>query len=206
VAGKVQPDASATDQANDDIQREAERTRQRIAALERMKEEEAKRLAQTEAQRRREARRNGPRQGLLMLPPGEIERRIAALREQQRRLIGEMMRRQMAGMDAMQRRQLQEFNAFRQRFADGANGAGFPGFPGFPAAPSMFGPGQGQPVPGAGQGDRTFRTPDGSRGRFREFQGPNGFSGFEMHWQSTPDTPPPPVPVPAPPKPGRVFD
>lgn len=224
LAGNSQPAPSPKDDALGDIEREAEATHKRIAELEKMKEEEAKKLAQTEDQRRREAQRDNPRQ--FRLPAAEIERRLAALRELQRHQIDEMMRRQMAWMndqmarngarandqrrwlDEMQRRQLDEFNDFQRRFFNHANGAGLPEIPGGPGprpmAPLMPRFGQVPSGPGGRQGEQRFFTPDGGIGRFRGFSGPDGVSGFEMHWQSGPDAPA--DPIPRPPQPGRNFD
>ena len=225
LAGNGQPAPSPKDDVLGDIEREAEATRKRIAELEKMKEEEAKKLAETEDQRRREAQRANPRQ--FRLPAAEIERRLAALSELQRRQIDEMMRRQMAWMngqvarngawsdaqrrwmDEMQRRQLDEFNNFQRRFFNHANGAGLPEIPGVPEprpmAPLMPRFGQVPPGPGAPQGEQRFFTPDGGGGigRFRGFSGP-GVSGFEMHWQSGPEAPA--NPIPRPPQPERNFD
>jgi hypothetical protein len=199
VAGTGQP-GPEIDKVTADIEREAEETRKRIAELERMKEQEARKLAETEDQRRQEARPRG-----FGLAPAEIERRLAILREQQRRQMEEMMRRQMAWVDEMQRRQRQDVEGFRRRFFSDAPGAAEPGQPfAMPWPPAMPPLGPAQPNPGRTPRERRFRTPDGGNGWLRESQGPDGSMRFKLQWRSSsrddlPDAPPPP-------KPGRVFD
>jgi hypothetical protein len=199
VAGTGQPGAE-TDKATADIEREAEENRKRIAELERMKEAEARKLTETEDQRRQEAR-----PGRFGLPPAEIERRLAILREQQRRQMDEMMRRQMAWVDDMQRRQRQDVESYRHRFFGDVPGAADPGQPfAMPWPPAMPPLGPAQPDPGAPPRARRFRTPDGGDGWLRESHGPDGSMRFELRWRSSsrddlPVTPPRP-------KPGRIFD
>jgi hypothetical protein len=210
-----QPQTPPKDEALEDIKREAEKTKERIAELEAFKEREAKKLEETAEERARDelqARRNNRRFGRA-IPPAQIEAMIRAQQEQLARLMDEMRRGAMGDMDALQRRQAERFSELERRFFNGRMGQPFAGpmpmpMPGFGPLP---GPDGGRMEKGV---ERLWRDPRGGVARLREFRGPGGMRGFELHWRGglaeaqdgdrEDDVPP------APPRPdrlgGRVFD
>lgn len=214
-AAKEPPQTPPKDEALEDIRREAEKTKERIAELEAFKEREAKKLEETAEERARDelqARRQNRRFGMA-IPPAQIEAMIRAQQEQLARLMDEMQRGAMGNMDAFQRRQAERFSEMERRFFNGRMGQPFAApmpmpMPGFGP---LLGPDRGRMEKGA---ERLWRDPQGGVARLREFRGPGGMRGFELHWRGGPaeaqngdqgnDVPPPP------PRPdrlgGRILD
>lgn len=183
----------------DDIRREAEKTRERIAELEKIKKKEEEKLAQTEEQRRQEDHADRRQ---------NIEKQLEAHRE--------LFERQVAMMEEFQKRSMERFEQMQREFLAGRGLPEMPGFgrlprglgampPGFFDPPRITPPNRNRaprlaPPPGQTLREGVKRLPDGTIGRFREFQGPNGMRGFVFQYNSEDqppnDTPPPPEPDP----------
>lgn len=197
--GPAKPVEPASVDPLDDIRREAEKTRERIAELERIKKKEEEKLAQTEEERRQDDQANR-RQNL--------EKQLEAHRK--------LFERQVAMMEEFQKRSMEQFEQMEREFLAGRGLPEMPNFgrlprgfgampPGFFGPPRIVPPHLNRaprlaPPPGQRLPEEIKRMPDGTVGRFREFQGPNGMRGFVFQYNSEDqppnDTPPPPAPDP----------
>ena len=173
-----------------DIQRESEKEKARIAELEKIKAREEEKFAATEAQRRTEQQREK-----LRKRHGIDPRHLAQIQDMQR----EIMRRHQEMFERLNLENMDAMADMRKRFL----GRDFPIVPGMPMPGLGFGLGMipPPPMPGAGDGkdneEVVQRTPDGGIIRFRRSQGPNGATGFELHFRSgngNKSVPPPPRP------------